>query len=162
MITLTIKRLSSLLLRKPGSGLILTAITAILASLATSLNDAAMARRLKHERTFLTHLSQTVMKFPFTCCGSLAVNMCDMVRPVRVAMPAEVRREVCGEFVLKLEITDVQYLVKFGGKTFLPARKALETSFQISRLLFGNFVQQKCDVKKWIAHALRGRFQHRP
>ena len=59
---------------------------------------------------------------------------------------------------LKFEISDVKYLVKFGGKTFRPARKApknsvrisgrisatfSETLFKISRFFFGNFVQQK-------------------
>ena len=49
------------------------------------------------------------------------------------------------EFDLKFEISDKKNLVKFGGRTFLPARKAREisgrisgqiseTSFQISRL----------------------------
>ena len=66
------------------------------------------------------------------------------------------------EFDLKFEISDGKNLVKFGGRTFLPARKAREisetisgqipeqisgrvseTSFQISRFFFGNFVQQK-------------------
>ena len=37
-------------------------------------------------------------------------------------MPAEVRCEVLllVKFDLKFEISDVQYLVKFGGKTFRP------------------------------------------
>ena len=48
-------------------------------------------------------------------------------------MPAE---EVCSMFYfvssdLHFEISDLKYLVKLGGKTFLPARKALETLGQI-------------------------------
>ena len=64
---------------------------------------------------------------------------------------------------LKFEISDVIYLVRFAGKTFRPARKApeisgpiseqisailSETSFQISRLFFENFVQQKGGVNE--------------
>ena len=64
-------------------------------------------------------------------------------------MRAEVRCGVFGEFDLKFEISDVKYLVKFGGKTFRPASEApkisgrisnqfsakcSETSFQSSRL----------------------------
>ena len=63
------------------------------------------------------------------------------------------------EFDLKFEISDGKNLVKFGGRTFLPARKARniseqisekisETSFQISQLFFGNFVQQKGGANK--------------
>ena len=70
------------------------------------------------------------------------------------------------DFDLKFEISGGKTLVKFGGRTFLPARKAWEisgrisgqisdqisekiseTSFQISRLFFGNFVQQKGGAK---------------
>ena len=73
------------------------------------------------------------------------------------------------KFDLKFEISDVKYLVKFWGKTFRPARKApkisvrisghisadfSETSFQISRLFFGNFVQQKGSVNLLRSFAL--------
>ena len=48
------------------------------------------------------------------------------------------------EFDLKFEISDGKNPVKFGGRTFLPARKAPEiserTSGQISGQNFGNFV----------------------
>ena len=69
------------------------------------------------------------------------------------------------KFDLKFEISDVKSLVKFGGKTFRPARKApkfsgrisgqisakfSETSFQISHLFFGNFVQQKGGVNSFV------------
>ena len=51
-------------------------------------------------------------------------------------MPAEVRRDVFFfffvKFDLKFEISDVKSLVKFGGKTFRPARKAPKISGRIS------------------------------
>ena len=37
-----------------------------------------------------------------------------------------------GKFNLKFEIPDVKYLVKFGGKTFRPAKKAPNISGRIS------------------------------
>ena len=78
------------------------------------------------------------------------------------------------ELDLKFEISDGKNLVKFGGRTLLPGRKAREisgrisgrtseqlseknseTSFHISRLFFGNFVQQKGGAKRpqinWLA-----------
>ena len=73
------------------------------------------------------------------------------------------------EFDLKFEISGGKNLVKFGGRTFLPARKAREisgrisgpiseqiseqisekTSFQIWRLFFGNFIQRKGGAKRF-------------
>ena len=72
------------------------------------------------------------------------------------------------EFDLKFEISDGKNLVKFWGRTFLPARKARkisgrisgrvsdqisekfsETSFSNFATFFGNFVQQKGGANIW-------------
>ena len=53
-------------------------------------------------------------------------------------MPAEVRCDVfLVKFDLKFEISDVNYLVKFGGKTFRPARKVPKISGRISGQISG-------------------------
>ena len=68
------------------------------------------------------------------------------------------------EFDLKFEISDGKNLVKFGGRTFLPARKACTINFGATfganfgenfgnivsnfTTFFGNFVQQRGGAKR--------------
>ena len=64
------------------------------------------------------------------------------------------------EFDLKFEISDGKTLVKFGGRTFLPARKAREISErisgQISEQISGNFRKLRfkfCDFSRKLRSA---------
>ena len=67
-------------------------------------------------------------------------------------MSAEVRCELfVVKFDLKFEISDVKYLVKFGGKTFRPARKARNYSGRISRQISAKFSETSFQI----SHLLR-------
>ena len=79
---------------------------------------------------------------------------------VRVAMPAEVRCEVFGEIWFEFEISDVKYLVKFGGKTFRPARKAPKISGRISGQLSAKFSETSVQISRLFfrkLHSAEGR-----
>ena len=108
----------------------------------------------KHERRFAS-----VHRFK-QADFLLAWRMFQSGHLVRVAMPAEVRSEVfLVKFDLKFDISNVKYLLKFGGKTFRPARKApnilggisgrisavlSETSFQMRRFWKVRSTEGRC------------------